>query len=193
MDHFSILEVKESFSDYMNRGKRTDKGKLRTLKKAPLIELTLEEMNNSIEIDSGTESLLERLEAAKVLAFKDADLFIDNDIFPVTHELIYNYDYGDNWKVIITKEKDCNELLQKGHISMDELLEAEAMTVAKHKPVCIYKDGMSVLDDVGGLHGFADFLKGIYEGKDEEERNNSMIWAQSLGWNRRKISNKLIL
>ena len=193
MEHFSILEVKESFNDYMNRSKGTDKDELRTLKKAPLIELTLEEMNNSIEIDSGMESLLERLEAAKVLAFKDDDLCIDNDIFPVTHELIYNYDFGDGWTVTITKEKDCKELLQKGCISKDELLEAEATTITKHKPICIHKDGIFVLDDVGGLHGFVDFLKEIYEGEDKEERSNYKTWAQSLGWSNRKISNKLIL
>ncbi len=193
IERFPILEVKESFSDYMNKSKGKDKAKPQTIKIAPLIELTLEEMNNSIYIEGGTESLLERLEVAKVLAFKDDDICIDNDIFPVTHKLIYNYDFGDDWIITITKEKDCKELLQKGYILEDELLEAEETAVTKHKPVCIHKDGVFVLDDVGGLSGFARFLREIYEGEDKEEGRNYKTWAQSLGWSSRKISNKLIL
>jgi len=193
IERFPILEVKESFSDYMNRSRGKDKAKPRIIKKAPLIELTLEEMNNSITIEGGTESLLERLEVATVLAFKDEDICNDNGIFPVTHKLIYNYDFGDDWIITITKEKDCRELLQKGYISRDELIDAEATVLTKHKPVCIHKDGVFVLDDVGGLHGFISFLKEIYEGEDKEERSNYKAWAQSLGWSERKISNKLIL
>ena len=192
IERFSILEVHKSFSDYMNRSKGTNKAKPLIIKKAPLIDLTLEEMNNSIDIEGGTESLLERLEVAIILAFKDDDLCIDNDIFPVTNKIIYNYDYGDDWTITITKEKDCMELLQKGYISEDELLEAEATVVIKHMPVCIHKDGVFVLDDVGGLCGFVRFLKDIYEGEDKEEVRNYKAWAQSLGWSSRKISNKLI-
>lgn len=190
---FPILEVRESFSDYINRSRGKDKEKLRIIKKAPLIELTLEEMNNSITMEGGTESLLERLEAARVLAFNDDDVCSDHGIFPVTHKLIYNYDFGDDWTITITKEKDCKELLQKGYISKEELLVAEATVLTKHKPVCIHKDGVFVLDDVGGLPGFISFLKEIYEGEDKEERSNIKAWAQSLGWSERKISNKLIL
>ncbi len=151
IEHFPMLEVRESFSNYMNRCNGKSKEKFRIIKKAPLIELSLEEMNNSITMECGTESLLERLEAAAILAFKDEDVCNDNDIFPVTHKLIYNYDYGDDWIVTITKEKDCSELLQKGCISKNELLDAEASVLTKHKPVCIHKDGVFVLDDVGGL------------------------------------------
>ena len=193
IERFPILEVRESFSDYMNRCRGKDEEKLRIIKKAPFIELTLEEMNNSIIIDGGTESLLERLEVAAVLAFKEEDACSDDGIFPVTDKLIYNYDFGDNWTITITKEKDCVELLQRGYISKDELIDAEAEVLTKHKPVCIHKNGVFVLDDVGGLHGFIRFLKEIYEGEDKEERNNSKVWAQSLGWSERKISNKLIL
>lgn len=190
---FPILEVRESLNDYMNRSDGKDKVKPQIIKIAPLIELTLEEMNSSIFMEGGIENLLERLEVALVLAFRDDDVCSDNGIFPVTHKLIYNYDFGDDWIITITKEKNCLELLQKGFISKDELLDAEATVLAKHRPVCIHKDGISVLDDVGGLNGFISFLKEIYEGEDKEERSNYKAWAQSLGWNKRKISNKLTL
>ncbi len=96
IERFSMLEVCESFNDYYNRSKGKDNVKRRILKKAPLIELTLQEMNNSIYMEGGTENLLERLEVSKVLAFKDESVLNNKDIFPVTRELIYNYDFGDN-------------------------------------------------------------------------------------------------
>ena len=187
-----MVEVKESFHQLWKREKGNSNAKPCIIKRAPLIDLTLEEMNNSILIENGTVSLLERLEVTKVLGFTDEDI-CTNDIFPVTHKLIYNYDFGDNWIVNITKEKDCKELLDKGCISKDELAEAEATVLSKHRPVCIHKEGIFVLDDVGGLSGFANFLKTIYESKDKEERSSYKEWARSLGWSNRKISNKLVL
>jgi len=74
-----------------------------------------------------------------------------------------------------------------------ELQEAEDIVLDKHKPVCIHKDGISVLDDVGGLSGFADFLGIIYEGEDKEEASSTRAWARSLGWSARKVSSKMML
>lgn len=65
--------------------------------------------------------------------------------------------------------------------------------MSKHKPVCINKDGISVLDDVGGLIGSDDFLGIIYEGEYKEEIASTRAWTQSLGWSARKISYKMIL
>lgn len=192
LDRFSMLEVKESFGDYMERAKRDENAEIKIIKKAPLIELTLEEMNSSIIIEGGIESLLERLEVAKVIAAQDEDI-VSKQLFPVTKELIYNYDFGDNWKVRITKYKDCEDLLKRNIIDEYELEEAEDIVLNKHKPVCINKDGISVLDDVGGLSGFADFLGVIYEGEDKEESANARAWAKSLGWSDKKVSNKMML
>jgi hypothetical protein len=188
-----MLEVREPFHEYFNRNKDNDKEEIRIIKKAPLIDLTLDEMNDSILLESGTDSLLESLLTSSVLAFEDEDIFKDNSIFPVTHELLYNYDFGDDWKVTITKEKDCSKLLQKGHISEEELVEAQTTVLTKHKPVCIHKDGAFVFDDVGGLSGFIRFLQLINEGEDKEERSEHMQWALSLGWSRIKTSKKQIL
>lgn len=65
--------------------------------------------------------------------------------------------------------------------------------MSKHTPVCIHKDGVFVLDDVGGLGGFADFLGNIYESDSKEEQAEYRAWAQSLGWSTRKVSNKMTL
>lgn len=58
-------------------------------------------------------------------------------------------------------------------ISYEELDEANETVIIKHKPVCISKDGVSLIDDVGGLSGFANFLGTIYESEDKEEKTNS--------------------
>lgn len=123
MDRFKMLEVKESFKDYMARTKNAGDEEIKTLHKAPLIELTLEEMNSSIIIDSGTENLLERLEVSKILAGKD-ELLDEERLFPIAKEIIYTYDFGDNWTIIITKEDNCKDLLENGLVSHEEIVYA---------------------------------------------------------------------
>lgn len=192
LERFPMMDVRESFHAYYERTKGKGEDSCRILRKAPLIDLTLEEMNASIMIENGTENLLERLEVAKVLAAENEEVR-ENEAFPITRELIYNYDFGDNWEVYITKKSDCNELLTNGDISKEELEDAQSTVMNKHTPVCLYKDGVSVLDDVGGLLGFADFLERIYESEDKQEASEHRAWAQSLGWNARKVSNKMML
>lgn len=192
LDHFKMLEIRESFIDYMKRKEKDKDAEIRIIRRAPLIELTLEEMNSSLIVDGGTESLLERLEVNKVIAAQDEDIDF-KELFPVTKELIYNYDFGDNWIVRISKYKDCKDLLKNNIVDEYELEKAQEIVLYKHKPVCINKEGISVLDDVGGLSGFADFLGVIYEGEDKEEASSARAWAKSLGWSDRKVSNKMML
>lgn len=192
LDRFQMMEVRESFKDYMERTKKGNNEEIKILHKAPLIDLTLEEMESSISLDSGTEDLLERLEITSILATPGEEID-SNKRFPVTSKLIYNYDFGDDWIITITKHKDCDDLLKQNIIDDHELEVAKETVLNKHKPVCIHKDGISVLDDVGGLSGFAELLGTIYESEDKEEKANARTWAQRLGWNDRKISNKMVL
>lgn len=192
MDKFKMLNVKETFKDYMDRTKKGEDKEIKTLRKAPLVELTLEEMNSSIMIDGGTEDLLERLEVKKVLAGKD-ELLDEKKLFPIVRKLIYKYDFGDNWVITITKERDCKDLLESGIVSYEEIAYANEIVLNEHRPVCIHKDGVFLLDDVGGLSGFADFLGTVYESEDKEERNGFQAWAKSLGWSEKKTASKRIL
>ena len=57
---------------------------------------------------------------------------------------------------------------------------------------CVYSDGLNVLDDVGGIHGFADFLVNLHEG-DSDERESLKTWASGQGWNGRETKPKNIL
>lgn len=211
---FPEIEVKESFEAYYARTKKMagrNKVPIRVLKRAPLMELTLEELNNSIMIEEGTDKLLERLEVISVLASPE-DKTVDSkvlgnrlvnpiyegnngtisgmeepEVFPVTHKLLYNYDYGDNWVVEITRKNESNDLLKAGLLSEVELKLAMQQVIEKHKPVCISKKGGYVVDDVGGMHGYADFIRTIYQSDDKEERKKNREWAEGLGWSSRNI------
>ncbi len=192
LERNKMVEVRESFGDYLERTKKDKDAKIRILRRAPLVELTLEEMNSSILIEGGIESLLERLEVNKVIAAQGENID-SKELFPITNKLFYNYDFGDNWIVTITKHNDCKDLIKQNIIGEEELEEAKDTVMTKHKPVCIDKDGISVFDDVGGLGGFAEFLGTMCEEEDKEERANIRAWAQSLGWSGRKVSNRMML
>ena len=192
IERFPMVDVKESFSDYMKRNKGKEDSELKILFRAPLIDLTLQEMDSAIYIEGGTENLLESLEVNKVIA-SDSEKIGSDGLFPVTNELIYRYDFGDNWAITITKNSDANVLLKSNTISCEEHEEAKETVITKHKPVCLNKDGISLIDDVGGLGGFADLLGTLYESDDKEEKANASRWSRSLGFNTKKISNKMML
>ncbi len=193
LDHFPMVKVKESFQQFQERTRDSkDKDqKAGTIKIAPLIDLTLEEMNSSIILDGGIWSLLERLEVNSVLA-EQSEILDPEHLFPVCHELYYHYDFGDDWVIKITKYKDCKDLIGKDLLSKEELADATDKVISEYKPVCLCRDGLNLVDDVGGLSGFADLLRIIYEGEDKEEQNNMKIWAKSLGWSDKKTSIKQI-
>ena len=123
-------------------------------------------------------------------------------IGPLTDTLYFNYDFGDNWYVKITGSFGASDLVESGRITQKELEEAVLQLLTKYRPVCIAQDGLSVLDDVGGLDGFVQFLNGInqrgnrkedtYDGWSSEygpygNKKESLEWAKSLGWSRRKV------
>lgn len=178
------FEITESFSDFMDRKKDDPETEMRVLGKSRMIDMTLEELNQAILIENGTENLLERLLVDDVIAYPNEQL-AENGEFPITNELIYNYDFGDDWEVTITKHDNYDDLLDDHSVFEEELTEIKELVVEKHKPYCINRDGLPVMDDVGGLTGFARFLGQKYEKIDldpdfgEHELN---AWATSMGW-----------
>lgn len=122
----------------------------------------------------------------------------DTFVLPVTEQLVYSYDYGDNWEVIISCE-DVYHFEKTGvwkgrNGEADDILTGLLEeTVIGHRPVCIRKDGIELVDDVGGIRGFCDMLRTIYEADpdDEEaadERDVMLNWAEMMGWTGRRIS-----
>lgn len=123
---------------------------------------------------------------------------MDIPVKPVTDWLIYSYDYGDNWKVLITCEdtyhSEENGVWKNGKGEIESALDGFLEDViSDYRPVCIRKDGIELVDDVGGIYGFCDMLKTIYETDDCDEdamseRENTLAWAEMMGWTGRKIS-----
>lgn len=144
--------------------------------------------------------LLERLSVSELLSFEPSDKdVIDTEIaarkkyyksweeknslnlielsdrkaYPVSDTIEYYYDYGDSWKVTIT---------------LTDIIDLKEDTIL---PVCIKADGLSVLDDVGGVDGYEDFLscvRGNIPSGPYEEKQESLNWARWLGWTGRMNS-----
>lgn len=94
-----------------------------------------------------------------------------------SNQINYYYDYGDGWKVSIR--------LTEAYYSdsFDKQKDNAINTVClNHTPVCVEVDGLPLLDDVGGIHGYIDFLITAHYSESEEERAEAREWARSLGW-----------
>lgn len=173
------------------------------LERIPLIELMIPRgIKEDPEINDKIRFLEKRQEK------EDNDL----PVFPVAHELIYSYDYGDGWDVRITLE-DCfytkdrfdaqreselsggivvpvtdkQVLVDKTAFDMNNQKLGKAMTLKvatvamKKKPIGLAVDGLSLMDDVGGIHGYIDFLR-IIHGEDSDEKQDMKEWAKWMGW-----------
>ena len=134
--------------------------------------------------ETGYNYILERLGVAEVLSSPEK----------VADELIYNYDFGDDWKVSIkTGDIECVDLIEAGRLSPEELEEAMNAVVEKYRPVMVGADGFNAIDDVGGIVGLGQFYRcvnggecaDLYDNKEEAE-----AWAKGLGWSRRRVSLK---
>ena len=61
------------------------------------------------------------------------------------------------------------------------------------RPLCIAMDGsLSLVQDVGGVGGYCDFLTTI-NGTDAEAKRDMLEWGRGLGWTgRRNTPEKLL-
>lgn len=128
-------------------------------------------------------------------------------VHPFTDMLYYNYDFGDDWHVQITASDNVEDLIQSDRLTAEEWEEAKLQLHSKHRPVCIAQDGLPVFDDVGNIHGYAAFLRCINRDArknyiaDEDDNSSypyhdrveTLAWARSLGWSKRRVSNKNLL
>ena len=67
-----------------------------------------------------------------------------------------------------------------------------AMVAMKKKPVGLSVDGLSLMDDVGGIDGYIDFLRVIH-GEDANEKEDMKEWAKWMGWTGRMIKPENLL
>jgi len=117
---------------------------------------------------------------------------------PFTDVLYYHYDFGDDWTIKITASWNCEDLMEL--ISQEELDKGQIKCRELYRPVMIVRDGTFLIDDVGGIHGFADFLRTIHpdlENMDKEEkalakqeRKEYLEWAKGQGWKKNDATNR---
>lgn len=126
------------------------------------------------------DSLLLRLPVAEVIAPEGTALLNadewntqsnSDDFEYLTKVINYEYDTGDGWEVEITRPDD---------IQFSDKVFRKVMET--HCPVCIASDGFYLVDDVGGIDGYTDFIRCVFGGIMEEYSNfespdDAYAWA----------------
>lgn len=145
------------------------------------LDANLDELNRLLSIKDNYADINE--------LFKKTDM----DALPLSNELVYKYDYGDGWIIKITciEEYTCDKESEKLVGSNDEQVEEKLSKliidncIKKANPICVAADGLSVLDDVGGIYGFCDLLRCLkgYEDTDKfDSHEDAAAWASMMGW-----------
>ena len=99
---------------------------------------------------------------------------------------------------IIIPVTDKQVLADKTAFDMNNQKLGKAMTLKvatvamKKKPVGLSVDGLSLMDDVGGIHGYIDFLRVIH-GEDPDEKEDMKEWAKWMGWTGRMVKPENLL
>ena len=204
-----MIEVRKSFSEWYdenkeltertgNKDSRTDPIKYM----APITEVTLKELSESIYFGGVFDELIERLPLYDLLlmpgvgqdfeAWDDFNRRILKEIekkdiclapvtSPILNMLHYRYDYGDNWNVKIVATA-CYKT-QEDYESSGNPIEP----LRDHRPVCVKADALPVCDDVGGIYGYCNLLEAIH-GDDLEEKESMKEWARGMGWTGRRTN-----
>ncbi|MCR5536991.1 MAG: hypothetical protein K6F05_06220 [Succinivibrio sp.] len=85
-------------------------------------------------------------------------LFRDVKLRPFCDSLIYRYDYGDGWTFTLTGSQGCSDLIEDGRVSQSTFDKAVHKALTENLPVLLCHDGDMLIEDVGGIDGFTDFL-----------------------------------
>lgn len=82
-----------------------------------------------------------------------------------------------------------------GNIVNDDLRQKLQTVYINCIPVCVMADGLNVMDDVGGLYGFQEFLQTLNsdDPEEQEEKADMKTWARGRGWTGRRIKPENIL
>ena len=117
-------------------------------------------------------------------------------VYSVTNELIYNYDYGDDWNFKITTLKNVQHLVDQGRLNLAEFRQDIKHLCECQRPVLLAADGYNPVEDVGGPSGYCAFLHGIHGedcgGYSYEDPLWARAWASNLGW-KEKVPNKSVV
>ena len=118
-----------------------------------------------------------------------------------TDSLVYYY--GDEWQVRITCKNIYGAALNEagefcGFVDYEDndvvpqYLEKVSKASKENRPICLATDGVNLVENVGGVDGFCEFLEDINTegGKDYED---AMAFARIAGWKGTKPGPKALL
>ncbi len=129
-------------------------------------------------------------EIEEILADGLESPFRQPHVYSFTDELLYDYDFGDSWRIRITGSRNCTDLVESGKITQDMLDKSNIKARVTYRPVMLCRDGEMLIEDVGGPMGMAQFIKDINTLKRGETNINGMsktemkAWARSQGWHK---------
>lgn len=131
------------------------------------------------------------------IQFDDLCSKTDKAVIPLSDKLLYSYDYGDGWEVEITCSDEFEHTEDsffdcEGKDASEEISAKLSAVRSRHRPICIMADGLPLMDDVGGIGGYCEFLQTI-NGTDKEERSDMKEWASDMGWTGRMVKPENIL
>ena len=98
-------------------------------------------------------------------------------MYAFADKLNYIYDFGDEWRFVITPHEDVEYL--KGRVTASEMKEAIKSVLTLARPRVIAADGLPLIEDVGGAYGFMEFLQKVCRCEGYEE---DLEWAKGNGW-----------
>lgn len=153
-------------------------------------------------------------------AFSILDAY-NPEIYPFLNTLYYLYDFGDDWCIRITCEKRYKRMDewdfpdQNGYVTARTMNDKDGLKTyryfdeeekeitgeerdrlaevdVKKTPECIASDGVSLVEDPGGIYGFYHMLQTL-AGDDPEEKKSMKEWAKGLGWTGRISAPKNML
>ncbi len=130
-----------------------------------------------------------RISVEDVFKAKTGDVYENHNGCPVA-EPSEDFEFSHGWETMYSDKNMAAAVRfwdSKGEEAASEMREKLAGVYMNYKPLCIASDGMNVLDDCGGVSGFADMLKVIY-GRDKDESTERRAWANSLGWTGRRTA-----
>lgn len=191
---YAEIEVRESFREMYQRTKKTGEEEKVLIKGVKRFEdSTIEELESAVMFDRNFHDLIEHNSISQIMApYPEKAEKGKKELAPVTKILHYNYDFGDDWWVTI----ECmDEYYHAGPFFIDQdgskVNNAEILEEVedKEKPVCIEADGLPVMDDAGGIHGYVETLQEIKEEKNPDSRS----WARMQGWTGRNAKPENIL
>lgn len=85
----------------------------------------------------------------RTIGYEDTENVIISEVFDESHIAFYTYDFGDNWEIVVHKQKDINY---------------------KNKTALItdYTGKYNPIDDMGGIFVFEEIVEAANEGDDED-------------------------